>query len=447
MKFIAIIINISLWIPVFAANAQYQEPVLETGQIMPDIPLKLAEGNRIVHRKLSDFKGKKVVFDYWDKTCSSCIAGFPKVDQLRQKYQEELVIIAITDDSFSDFKKLREKYRNINTSKLIFAVEDSMLKRLLPLPAVPYYIWVDPERKLDAAVPPSHFNDSTIASYINGNFWSYNMSKDLEFLKSTKRFFIDKKPAKSIGDFKYNSRLKKSNPDMLGKTNRRMILDGNKVIGAEMWNRPLIAFYLLAYGTQGISSGTDIVSSDPTLMYIMEPCVAYQHGFDTWELETTYDYLIFSDSLANIINDLKLRKALQMDLEEKLSIVAEMKDTILQSLELIIISDKLPFKIYKDIDDDESIVEMNDLNFRMKNGNGRSLTDGLNEIINNGKKCHCTPIVDKTNVGGRFDLEVTFEGRSIEAINQSLTKFGLGLKWSQISKKVLVLSRKDIGKL
>mgnify|MGYP002571375838 CR=1 FL=1 len=52
-----------------------------------DIPILFQDnaGNNI---SLSDFKGKYVIFDFWNSSCSACIRAFPNVQVLYEKLSE-----------------------------------------------------------------------------------------------------------------------------------------------------------------------------------------------------------------------------------------------------------------------------------------------------------------------------------------------------------------------
>lgn len=434
------LIQLVLW--VITSHAQYKEPVIETGQTMPDIPLKLVNGDQILYGRLSDYKGKRVIFDYWDQWCSACIGAFPKAQKIQEKYGDNLVIIAITSDSFIDFKRIREKYRNIKNSSLLFAVEDTMLKNIVHPPSVPLYIWVDTARILDAIVPPSRFNDSTISSYMNGIYWSYNMSKDYELLKSKNRLFIEKTPTKEIGAFKYNSRIRKTPADMLAKQGWSSVRDDQKTIGKGFWNRPLSELYMWAFVKDGILNDKYIVSADPTLQYLMKPCVPYQQGYDTWELETSYDYLLLAEDVDSHMSEVYI--ALKKDLDDKFSIDTRLVDTTVQTLQLVRIPNKAPIKSGMQ-DNTLTSQEINGRSFRMKSSPPRMLTEALEDIINLDKRCNCISVIDKSGINYNFDIDITLKDNSIKSINEALYPFGLAVKESTETRKVVVLSRMQIG--
>ena len=76
-KFVIVYI---LWthVTVFAQPAQ-------TGQTLPDHVYQNVINYQADTLKLSDFKGKLVILDFWGTRCLSCITAFPKMDSLQKK--------------------------------------------------------------------------------------------------------------------------------------------------------------------------------------------------------------------------------------------------------------------------------------------------------------------------------------------------------------------------
>jgi len=61
---------------------------LKIGDKVPDIEFKLVDSKTggISKGKLSDYKGKLVIIDFWASWCYSCLHKFPKMDELQKKY-------------------------------------------------------------------------------------------------------------------------------------------------------------------------------------------------------------------------------------------------------------------------------------------------------------------------------------------------------------------------
>lgn len=62
------------------------------GQKAPDVTLIDFDGG--LH-KLSDFKGKAVVLDFWAAWCPFCIAEMPQLQAAQDKYGDDLVMIGV----------------------------------------------------------------------------------------------------------------------------------------------------------------------------------------------------------------------------------------------------------------------------------------------------------------------------------------------------------------
>lgn len=60
--------------------------LIASGQAAPDWALKDAEGNEV---RLSDFKGKVVVIDFWATWCPPCREAMPEVQALHEKFRDK----------------------------------------------------------------------------------------------------------------------------------------------------------------------------------------------------------------------------------------------------------------------------------------------------------------------------------------------------------------------
>lgn len=83
---------------------------LQSGNIpAPDFTLKNLEGKDV---KLSDFRGKWVIIDFWGSWCGWCIKGFPKLKDAYEQYQPELEILGVDcNEPEANWRKGVEKYQ------------------------------------------------------------------------------------------------------------------------------------------------------------------------------------------------------------------------------------------------------------------------------------------------------------------------------------------------
>lgn len=66
------------------------------GEKAANFKLMTTDGKEL---KLSDFKGKIVLLDFWATWCGPCRRGIPDLVELQKQYKEDLVVIGISLDS------------------------------------------------------------------------------------------------------------------------------------------------------------------------------------------------------------------------------------------------------------------------------------------------------------------------------------------------------------
>lgn len=74
---------------------QLTEPAdigIQEGNLAPDFQLQTMNGETV---KLSDFKGKKVILNFWATWCPPCRAEMPHLEKFYEDHQENVVVLAV----------------------------------------------------------------------------------------------------------------------------------------------------------------------------------------------------------------------------------------------------------------------------------------------------------------------------------------------------------------
>ena len=89
---------------IHAATPVAAPAILRVGAVAPDFVMKNLAGADV---RLSDYKDKVVVLDFWATWCGPCIASFPHTQALAAKYKDQGVVVLAsgTSDTIAKFRE------------------------------------------------------------------------------------------------------------------------------------------------------------------------------------------------------------------------------------------------------------------------------------------------------------------------------------------------------
>ncbi len=118
-----------------AETDENEEKVLAT-----DFEVTLVSGDTV---KLSDFRGKKVLLNFWATWCGPCVEEMPAFQQLTEEYPDDFVILAVNcGDTVQDVESFVEE----NGYTFNIALDETMeVSSLYPTSSIPLTIIVDEE--------------------------------------------------------------------------------------------------------------------------------------------------------------------------------------------------------------------------------------------------------------------------------------------------------------
>ena len=104
MKLLSVRTCAALFAAALLTPAQAAAPAtLRVGDVAPDFVMKNLAGADV---RLSDYKDKVVVLDFWATWCGPCIASFPHTQTLAAKYKDQGVVVLAsgTSDTIAKFR-------------------------------------------------------------------------------------------------------------------------------------------------------------------------------------------------------------------------------------------------------------------------------------------------------------------------------------------------------
>jgi len=144
MKKITISIVMGLLCLNFGLQAQKNPspPGLKIGDQVPDIIIKHLINSPTPSAKISDFKAKLLIIDFWATSCGSCIENLPHLNSLQSDFKESVQILPVSYESQERIAKFFKTNTNVKGINLPIVAADIALQKLFPHQLLPHVIWI-----------------------------------------------------------------------------------------------------------------------------------------------------------------------------------------------------------------------------------------------------------------------------------------------------------------
>jgi thiol-disulfide isomerase/thioredoxin len=116
---------------------------IKIGQTFPDIVLPNVINYPESSLKLSSFRNKIVLLDFWNHSCSACVGSFPKLDSLQRIFDGKIQIILVNKESKDSTERLFKRHKTITKPSVPMITGDQRLFKLIPPEGYPYSVWID----------------------------------------------------------------------------------------------------------------------------------------------------------------------------------------------------------------------------------------------------------------------------------------------------------------
>jgi len=149
---------------------------IKIGRKVPDFIItnlhnyKNASGKPATTAKLSDFKGKLLILDFWATWCSPCVAMIPKMDSLQKAFGNKIQFLSVTYQKDSEVLPFMAKLENRvgRSFGLPMLNGDHELHGMFPHKYLPHYVWIDAERKVIAVTGFQEIDEKKIRAVLGG---------------------------------------------------------------------------------------------------------------------------------------------------------------------------------------------------------------------------------------------------------------------------------------
>lgn len=155
---------------VAAATSFAQTKPLKIGENLPDnvwsTPLQLVNHPQKTIT-LNQDKDKLILLDFWATWCSSCLANFPKMEELQKQFGDKIKILAVSNQDRLVLEKFFASKNGQRYKNVVSVADDKMLHQLFPHKGVPYIIWIK-DGKLLNTTDGAQVTEKTIKEVLGG---------------------------------------------------------------------------------------------------------------------------------------------------------------------------------------------------------------------------------------------------------------------------------------
>lgn len=119
--------------------------------------------------RLSDFRGKLVILDFWGVYCASCIESMPYMQKLQEELKDKIQVLIITNDKQEVVDKLMKRSAIARNCTLPMVIEDSILVKYFPYFGLPFHVWIDQNGIVNQIPSPGNTTIENIKKQLAGN--------------------------------------------------------------------------------------------------------------------------------------------------------------------------------------------------------------------------------------------------------------------------------------
>jgi thiol-disulfide isomerase/thioredoxin len=232
--------------------------------------------------RLSDFKGKLVIIDFWATWCGSCYRAMPHLSGLQKKYGDKLIVIAATyEDSLTVFPMLK-KNRILKATSFPILYSDKALPKYFIHKQIPHTVVIDQQGIVKAITSPEELSDDKVKAMISHESVALKYKKDLMHFDSSKPLLfgaMGNDLPLSANSLVSNSILMKYNDGIGNRTQWPFVLGEIAKISC---SGPIVQLYRTALATHQLPN---------TMMFNPEFPLLMQYSRIIWEAK---DSLLFN---------------------------------------------------------------------------------------------------------------------------------------------------------
>lgn len=368
-------------------QGQTDKPIqpLNIGDTLPDIIFANLRNYPAKTARLSDFKGKLLLLDFWASWCGACIEAFPKLQALQEQYNNEIQVILVNSAATGDDEATiraslaRLEKRTGMAVQLPLVTGDSALTSYFPYRYLPQEVWIDKQGIVRGVTTAAEVTEANIGAMLRGDASGLHQKEDIANFNPKQPLFLNNNGRLPAGIRMWRSTLT-GYIEGLGNATGKNSNDSG-VTRFYMFNRPLFQLYAIAFKEAMQQPLNRIV------LNIANPAL---FAMDTVRYENRFCYELISPPTSMD----SLRACMRQDLERIFNItVSEIK----KETEVLVLDTAARVTAYTRQGAPEWQMEASDLHKHLTNQPVAGLVHFLNRLSP-------IPVIDESGVSQNLDM-------------------------------------------
>ncbi|MEN5057154.1 TlpA family protein disulfide reductase [Sphingobacterium kitahiroshimense] len=381
------------------------------------------EGKETV--KLSDYKGKLIILDFWSTWCVPCIKNFPKLHALQNEFGDKIKVLAVTQEDTDKINKFFKTGAGKEHTYVHSVINDNILSTYFPHKAVPHIAWINADGKVLNTTQAEDITIANIQAILDNKKTQMAAKVDID---RDRPLFLSEHFSEDLQLKNYSIFVKGYYPGLPSGGNFKKTKDG-AIYSRQMTNLPMMDIYFpILYDL--FKRNGERFNLKRTIIKVKKPglLTLVPKPDNTFENYNLYNYeLIVPEEKADSLFYFMLE-----DLNRYSEYTGNIEKRITDCFVLIRTStnDKIKSKGGKP-------------KFRYSTTHSKLINRPIGSILNliNSDTLTKLPIIDETGYTGNVDMEI-LGAKDLASLKKELNKYDLDLILAKRSLNMFVLKDK-----
>ena len=406
---------------------------IQVGQVVPDVALsglhnyRDGKGRLVSSARLSDFRGKLLILDFWATWCSPCVAMMPKMDSLQGVFGDRVQFLSVSyqqDGEVLPFVADREK-RLGRRFRLPMLNGDQVLRGMFPHVYLPHYVWIGGDGRVLAVSGLDDLTTGNIERVLSGGRLEQKVKRDVTIAYDKAAPLFGQNligPADVLGYYF----ISKSKPGLPGRMEVTKI-DSLGRIRLTASNYILTKLYQQSYTDSGLFDRRNTILEVRDTLPIWPP-----RDMDIYDWRQQYGYCYERVTPKGMAGSLYtyMRQDLRDYFPQYQSLMVRRK---VKCLALVRLGNGVPFELAG------SLPSKLVLDAEVKVFQAVSFKQMLKPLFRFYLQHVPYPIVDDTGYQGLVNIKLNADLKNVDSINAALRTYGLKLAEKELETEVLII--------